>query len=134
MPIPKLLGVLLIAIFFALATCVVLGVGTALLFPGSKLEVLWSLYPARRVMLMPYRVWLGPAFLALSLAMASASLGCFLQYKWGWWLAVAIFGVQGLSDVGELLAGHLVEGGIGVSAAGALLFYLSRPHVRAAFT
>ena len=49
-------------------------------------------------------------------------------------MAVAIFLVNGLSDVAQVVMGHFLEGGIGVAAAGAILFYLSRPNVRRAFT
>jgi hypothetical protein len=129
----KPFGVLLIAIFFALATCILIGAGAALLLPGSKLEVIWLVYPERRAMLMPYRAWLGPGFLALAAAMAAASVGCFMRRRWGWRLAVAIFAVNGLGDALQLFMGRFVEGGVGVAAAGAILFYLSRPGVRAAF-
>ena len=124
------LGVFLIALFFAIATCILLGVGTALLLPGSKLEIIWKLYPARRAMLMLYRVWLGPGFLILAIVMASASIGCFRRRIWGWWLAVVIFLINGLSDAGQILIGYFLEGGVGVAIAGVILFYLSRPHVR----
>jgi len=40
---------------------------------------------------------------------------------------------NGLGDVAQILIGHFLEGGIGVAAAGAILFYLSRPKVRRAF-
>lgn len=128
------LGVFLLGISFAVATCILLSAGTALLLPGSQFEVIWSLYPARRSLLMPYRVWLGPAFLTLAIAMVSASIGCFRRRKWGWWLSVAIFLVNGVSDMAQILLGHFLEGGIGVAAAGAILFYLSRPKVRGTFT
>jgi len=98
------------------------------------LEVIWKLYPARRAVLMPYRVWLGPGFLILAIIMASASIGCFRRRIWGWWLAVIIFLINGLSDAGQILIGHFREGGIGVAVAGFILFYLSQPHVRGAFT
>jgi hypothetical protein len=127
-------GIFLIAIFFALATCILVGVGTALLFPGSAVEAVWRLYPERRALLMPYRHWLAPGFLMLAVAMASASIGCFRLRKWGWWLAVAIFAVNGLGDLMQLVLGHFVEGGIGVAAAGLILFYLSRRKVRAAMS
>ena len=97
------------------------------------MELVWKTYPGRRALLMPYREWLGPGFLALAAAMISASIGCFRQRKWGWWLAVAIFATNGLGDAGQIILGHLLEGGIGVVAAGAILFYLSRPAVRNAF-
>jgi hypothetical protein len=126
-------GVLLIAIFFAFATAVLFSVGTALLAPGSAFEAIWNLYPARRSLLMPYRAGLGPGFLLLGIVMASASIGCFRRRKWGWWLAVAIFTMNGLGDAAQLLLGRFLEGGVGVAIAGAILFYLSRPEVRAMF-
>lgn len=129
----RLWGVMLMAIFFAAASCILVAVGTALLFPGSVLETVWKIYPARRALMMPYRAWLGPSFLMLSIAMAFASVGCFRQRKWGWWLAVTIFAVNGLSDAAQLVTGRFVEGGIGTAAACAILFYLSRPNVRSGF-
>src|SRR5271163_2005193 len=129
-------GVLLIAIFFAVATLILLSVGTALVAPGSPFEAIWLLYPARRSLLLPYRTWLGPGFLILAFVMASASIGCFRhrRWGWGWWLAVAIFSVNGLGDAAQLLMGHLLEGGIGVSVAAAILYFLSRREVRETFT
>jgi hypothetical protein len=122
------------AMFLAGATVILLCVGTALLAPGSAFEAVWGLYPARRPLLMPYRAWLAPGFLMLAIVMASASIGWFRRRTWGWRLAVAIFVVNGLGDCAQLFLGHVLEGGIGVAAAGAILFYLSRPAVRALFT
>jgi hypothetical protein len=133
-PTTRPLGALLIAIFLAAATCVLVGVGTALAYPGTNLEAIWRLYPARRAQLMPYRVWLVPGFLALAIPMALASIGCFRHRKWGWWLAVAIFAVNGLGDVAQLVMGRFLEGGIGVAAASVILVYLVRPGVRNAFS
>ncbi len=129
----KSLGVELVAIFFAVATCILVGVGMALTWPGSKLELVWQLYPARRSLLMPYHMWLGPSFLALAIVMVSASIGCFRHRVWGRWLAVAIFLFNGLSDVGQIFLGNFLVGGIGVVVAGTILLYLSRPHVRVIF-
>ncbi len=128
------MGVLLIAIFFALATAILLGVGTALVTSGSAFDEIWRLYPARRALLMPHRAWLGPGFLLLGIVMAMASIGCFRHRRWGWRLAVGIFLVNGLSDAGQLFLGHYLEGGIGVIVAAAILFYLSRRKVRGVFT
>jgi hypothetical protein len=91
--------------FFAVAAGVLAGVGVALQFPGSAMDAIWNLRPARRTLLMPYHVWLGPGFLAVAVAVAVAvalaivmllaCIGCFLHRKWGWWLAVAIIAVNG---------------------------------------
>jgi hypothetical protein len=83
--------------FFAVAAGVLAGVGVALQFPGSAMDATWNLRPARRTLLMPYRVWLGPGFLAVAVAivMLFACIGCFVHRKWGWLLAVAIIAVNG---------------------------------------
>ena len=126
-------GVRLMAIFFALSACIVIAVGVMLVWPGTDLDSVWQIYPARRGELMPHRDWMGPGFLALAFVFAAASAGSFLRRKWGWWLAVAIFSVNGIGDLTQLATGHLLEGAIGVAAAGAILFWLTRPGVRAAF-
>ncbi|MGD0192206.1 MAG: hypothetical protein ABSD74_15810 [Rhizomicrobium sp.] len=126
-------GPLLIAVFFTLATCILVAVGTALLLPGAATDAIWALYPARRALLMPHHLWLGPAFLTLAVVMLLASIGCFRRRTWGWWLAVAIFAVNGASDVVQLILGHILEGAIGVAVAGAILVYLFRPDVRRLF-
>lgn len=118
---PVLLGV-----FFALATLILIAVGSALLLPGSALENVWRLYEARRAMLMPYREWLGPGFLALALVMAAASAGCFARRDWGRKLAIAIFAVNGLGDVVQLFLGRVLEGAVGVTIATALIVLLAR--------
>jgi len=127
---PRPIGIFLIALFFAASTCVVLIVGTALVWPGTALDAVWDIYPSRRGMLMPYRSLLGPVFLALAIPMAGASAGCFLRWRWGWRLAVLIFAADGAGDVVQLFLGRYMEGGVGVLAAGAILFYLMRPGVR----
>jgi hypothetical protein len=129
----KSAGTVILGAFFALATAILVAVGVALLFPGSMMDGIWSLYPARRGLLIPYHAWLGPAFLVLALAMAAASVGCFRRRRWGWRLAIAIFAINGLGDVMQLLTGRILEGATGVAAAGAILFYLYRPKVRDAF-
>jgi hypothetical protein len=133
MPRSGPIGILLIAFFFAVATLILIAVGVALMFPGGAFERVWMLYPARRALLMPYRMFLGPGFLALAVVFAAASTGCFLRRRWGWGLAVAIFAANGLGDALQLATGHFLEGGIGVVAAAAILYYLTRAFVRHAF-
>lgn len=127
------LGVLLIAIFFAAATCILVGVSAALAFPGSQFEAIWRLYPARRALLIPYGHWLVPGFLALAITMAAASIGCFRRSRWGWRLAVGIFAVNGLGDAAQLAMGRILEGAVGVAVTSVILMYLFRPGVRRAF-
>jgi hypothetical protein len=133
MPTAKPIGIYLVAVFFAVATFILVGVGAALLLPGSAAEAIWRLYPARRALLMPYRDWLGPGFLLLAVVMVSGSIGCFRGRKWGWGLAVTIFAINGLGDATQIFLVHFLEGGVGVAVAGAILFYLTRPKVCSLF-
>ena len=129
----KRAGIILIAIFFAESAIILLITGAALLMPHTGFDVIWGLNEKRRILLMPYREYLAPAFPALAALMAAASIGCFARRKWGLWLAVAIFIVNGLTYVAQIFASHVLEGIVGVAVAGAVIVYLTRPTVRAAF-
>src|SRR5438445_11725698 len=63
----------------------------------------------------------------------AAETGWFRRRLWGWRLAVGIITTQVLGDLVNFLMGDFVLGGTGFTIAGALLFYLLRPEVRAAF-
>jgi hypothetical protein len=127
-------GMFLIAVLFVVSICILVTVGAALLLPGSPVEVIWKLYSARRTELMPYRAWMGPGFLVLATVMLFASIGMFGYRRWGWWLAVTMFAANGLGDVVQVIIGRVLEGVIGVTVAGAILYYLTLPKVRGAFT
>jgi hypothetical protein len=72
-------------------------------------------------------------FLLLSAALTAAAVGWFKGRLWGWRLAVGIFAVQVGGDFLNLMRGDFLRGGTGFAIAGALLFYLLRPTVRASF-
>lgn len=126
-------GIVLLATFFAVAAILLTVVCAALIFPGSPLEAIWRLHPARRAVLMPYREVLAPGFLALVPVFVAAGIGCLRRREWGRRLALAIFLVNGAGDAVQLIMGRVIEGGVGVAAAGALVFALTRPSVRARF-
>ncbi len=131
---PKPKGVLLIAVFFALSICVLVSVGTALWLPGSFMEVVWKLYPARRAEMMPYRALMVPGFFALATAMLFTSIGLLRFRRWGWWLAVTLFVTNGLIDFSQIFMGRVLEGAIGVPVACAIIYYLTWPSIRSSFT
>lgn len=124
---------ILLGVFFAFATCILVSVGLALLFPDTGFETIWRLYEARRAMLMPYRAWLGPGFLALAAIMAAAFYGNFARDEWGRRLAIGIFAGNGLGDAVQLFTGHILEGTIGIVFAVALVVWLTRPATRALY-
>ena len=124
---------ILLGVFFAFATCVLVSVGLALLFPGTSFETIWRLYEERRAMLMPYRMWLGPGFLALAVVMSAAFVGNFARAEWGRRLAIGIFAGNGAGDVAQLFLGHVWEGLVGIAFAAALVIWLARPATKALY-
>ena len=43
------------------------------------------------------------------------------------------FVANGIGDIAQLFMGRVLEGAIGVTVSGAIIYYLTRPKVRAAF-
>lgn len=123
----------LLGVFFALTTAILLAVGLTLVMPGTSFDAIWLLRPSRQAMLMPYRMLLGPGFLALTVPMALAGFGCFARRPWARRLAIAIFAANGTGDFVQLLMGHAAEGLIGIAVAGLLVYALTRPRAKEAF-
>jgi len=122
-----------LGLFFAFATCILVAVGLALLFPGSVFEPIWRLYEARRALLMPYRAWLGPSFLMLAVVMVSAFWGNLTRAEWGRRLAIGVFAGNALGDLAQVAMGHVAEGLLGAAVAALLLFWLTRPATKAQY-
>jgi hypothetical protein len=123
----------LLGMFFALATCILVMVGLALLFPGTNFEAVWRLYEARRAMLMPHRAWLGPGFLLFAGVMMSAFWGNLVRAEWGRRLAIGIFAGNGIGDLAQAAMGHPTEGILGAAIAATLIFWLTRPATKALY-
>ncbi|MGA3324128.1 MAG: hypothetical protein ABSF45_06620 [Terriglobia bacterium] len=106
---------------------------TTLLWPGTILDRLWTLNAPAYARLAPLGRVVGIPFLILSVALAVAGTGWFKRRMWGWGLATAIIATQVLGDLVNVFMGDFVRGVVGATIAGALLFYLLRPQIRAAF-
>jgi len=107
--------------------------GTTLVLPATILDRAWRLNPVAYAQLAPLGTPVGIAFLLLALVLAVAATGWWRRRRWGWILAVVIIAIQLLGDLLNLLRGDVLRGAAGVLIASALLFYMTRPRVRAAF-
>ena len=97
------------------------------------LDHIWSLNPRAYRQLAPLGKKAGILMLVVAGALSVAGIGWFHRRQWAWSLSVAIIGTQIAGDFVNIYLGHVIEGAIGVVAAGAVLFYLLRPSVQAAF-
>jgi hypothetical protein len=126
-------GLTAMGIFLVFGAVMATLAGTSLRWPRTYLDDMWILNPRAHRDLAPYGPVAGYLFLLLGAILAIAAAGWFKRKVWGWWLAVAVIATQVLGDLGNAFSGRVVDGAIGVTIAGLLLFYLTRPQVRAAF-
>jgi hypothetical protein len=122
-----------IGVFLLFGAAMACLAGTSLTWRGTALDRMWALNPRAYKDLAPFGKAVGIPFLLLGVTLAIAGVGSLRHRLWAWRLAVAIIAIQVLSNVVHILLGRAVEGLIGGMIAGALLFYLLRPTVHAAF-
>src|SRR5271156_1490758 len=126
-------GLTAVGIFLVFGAVIATLAGISLRWPRTYLDDMWILNPRARRELNAYWPFAGYLFLLLGATLAIAAAGWFKRKAWGWWLAVAVIATQVLGDLLNAFSGRVVEGAFGVTIAGLLLFYLTRPQVRAAF-
>jgi ABC-type antimicrobial peptide transport system permease subunit len=127
------LGMTAIGIFLLFGTAMAFLAGTTLIWRGTFLDRMWALNPRAYDELAPLGKPAGLLFLSLAVALILASTGWFKRRRWGWRLAVAIIGTEVLGNFVNILSGRAVQGLVGITIAGALLLYITRPYVRAIF-
>jgi len=126
-------GLTAVGIFLVFAFIMASLAGITLLWPGTPFDRMWALNPLAYKRLAPFAVTAGVSFLVLGAALMIAGVGWLKRHAWGWWLAFAIITAQALGDLLNLFKGDFFRGGVGLTIASALLFYLLRPRIRAAF-
>ena len=107
--------------------------GTSLLTPGGPLDSVWRVKPAEHRQLLELGPAAGAAFLGLALVMGLASFGAFARRRWAWPLALAIFAANALGDAARIPSGAVAEGLVGIGVTAFILWWLTRPSVRALF-
>ena len=104
-----------------------------LLFPGTALDALWRVNPTGHAGLLRAGA-LGVVLMAgVCIACSSAARGLWLRRPWAHPLACAIITVNLLADAVNGIVRGDYRTLIGIPIAGAMLFYLLSPSVRAVF-
>jgi hypothetical protein len=120
-------------IFFLFGALMATLAGVTLVWRGTALDGMWALNPRAYNQLAPYGKTIGIPFLLLGITMVISGIGWLKRRAWGWRLAAIVIVTQVLAHFVTALMGDVTRGIVGVIISGALLVYLLRPQVRAAF-
>ena len=126
-------GIRALAAFFAAGALVSFASCVSLLTPHGPLEPMWRLNPRARE---AFARWgsLSPILLAgVSIACAFSSAGLWRRRVWGYRLAVAMFIVNLVADLANVILGTEPRALFGVPIVAALLVYLGQPQTRSLF-
>ena len=126
-------GIIVIGVFLLFGAAMALLAGITLVRTGTVLDYAWTLNPRAYKQLAPLGRPVGILLLVLAVGLGVAGIGWLRRRKWGWGLAVAIISTQVLGDLVNALRGEVIQGSVGIVLAGALLLYMTRPHVRRMF-
>ncbi len=112
------------------ATAIAVVVGFALLVPNRLLEWLAQFNrPGMRAFVIMGR-WAGVLLLGLAAATLAAAIGLLRGKKWAWWIAVALFVINGTGDVVSfIITRDVVRSASGVAICAAFLYGLSAKRV-----
>jgi hypothetical protein len=97
-----------------------------LVFPGTKLDSLWSLNPEARGAFQSLGSWSILLMLAVGIGCALTAIGLWRRTLWGIRLGLAILVVNILGDLINVITRHDYRSLIGLPIAGAMIFYLAR--------
>jgi uncharacterized membrane protein YhaH (DUF805 family) len=124
----------IVAVFLFLAAAMAAIVGTSVLFPNRLMDRLWELNRPGAALFQAVGRVAGVFLLVLGGGSAAAGVGLLHGRKWAWWLAVALFVVDGTGDVVSFpFTRDLLRTAVGVAVSAAFLCSLTRPAARRYF-
>jgi hypothetical protein len=118
------------AAFFAFGATMCLLSVMLLVFPGTKLDSLWSLNPDAHVAFQSLGGWSILLMVVVGAGCALAAIGLWRAAIWGVQLAVAILFCNIIGDLVNALMRRDYRSLIGLPIAGAMIFYLIRFNTR----
>lgn len=127
------LGVTALACFFVFGALVSGLSIISLLTPGGPLEPMWQLNPRAQEAFSRIGIWAPLLLAAVSIACAACAYGFFTGKRWGYWLGVAGLLANLIGDLANTVLGNEPRAIVGVPIVAVILWYLSRPQVRAFF-
>ena len=117
-------GVTLLALFFAFGTTMCVLTLVLLIFPGSRLDVLWRLNPEARDAFAGIGVWAILLMTCVGAACAAAAVGLFRGATWGRTVAILVLACNLAGDVANAVLRQDYRALIGVPIGGLFIGYL----------
>lgn len=117
-------GVTLLALFFAFGTTMCALTLVLLVFPGSRLDVLWRINPQARAAFGSMGVWAILLMVCVGAACAAAAVGLFRGATWGRTVAILVLVCNLAGDVANAAFRHDYRALIGVPIGGLFIGYL----------
>ena len=116
-----------VAAFLLLATSIATLVAVSLLVPGTPLDRIWYLNQPAYVVFKTLGRVSGLLLLILGVCTAAAAFGLLRGRRWARWLAIGLFGANGIGDlVSMAISGDRLRSTAGALIAGAFVFLLVR--------
>jgi hypothetical protein len=123
----------LLAGFFIFGACASGLAAFTLSWPGTPLDHIWVVNPQGHAG-MAALGWLAVVGMAvLCTIMSATAIGLFSRHRWAWWSAAVVLTVNGLGDAAAVFIRRDPRSAIGVPIAGLILWWMTRPQVRAQF-
>jgi hypothetical protein len=123
----RLLGTVLLVLFFAAGALICLVTMLALTFPGSFLESIWRFKPEAPVQFQEIGRGVSIALMAtVGVACGLSAIGLARNAQWGRRLAIAVLVVNLIGDSLNALLRHDPKTLIGLPIGGLMIWYLVR--------
>jgi hypothetical protein len=126
-------GITALSIFFLLGAVISFTASASLLVPNNFLEPMWRLNPRGHQGLSAIGIWAVALLAVVSVFCGLAAVGLWRRSAWGHKIAIALIGINLISDVANVLMGTEPRAIVGVPIAAVILAYLFSKKVRQYF-
>jgi hypothetical protein len=126
-------GVLIVGIFLLAGTVIAILTGISLAHPGTFLDAVWNLNRTAYLQFALLGKLAGYVLLGIAVITALTGYGLLKGRMWAWWVAVAIFVMNGAGDAINIFVGEPLKGIVGLAVASCFSLYLFRPATKMFF-
>ncbi|PYS69328.1 MAG: hypothetical protein DMF69_17360 [Acidobacteria bacterium] len=123
-------GITALIIFFMVGTVLSFLAGLSLLIPANFFDKMWRLNSRGHEGLLRIGYWAVVLLFAASASCAAAAVGLLRRERWGYILAIALIGINFLSDIANSVLRTEPKAIVGVPIALLIILYLLTKRVR----